>query len=195
MKNKAENPAPQLRGKNVPEAVRLYFELVHLKQIFRQGWIQRGIPAGRCESVAEHSYAVALLAMFWRDRYLPELDLLKVLRLSLLHDFGEVDAGDITPVDKVSPEQKLRLEREAFRRILSEWGGGNQYLELWEEYSQSKSPEARFVRQVEKLEMALQASVYEHQGLADLEEFYASARKVVHDSELREILEELENLR
>lgn len=195
MKTKDKQPLAHLEGKQPPRIVALYYELNHLKQLFRQGWLQRGIPETRCESVADHTCGVALLAMFIADRYFPGLSMEKVLRLTLLHDFGEIHAGDITPSDRVAKQEKAARERDSFGRVLAGWPEQERYIDLWTEYEDNRSPEARFVRQVEKLEMALQASVYEHQGLAELGEFFESTEPVLKDPVLREILASLKALR
>ena len=116
MRIKAPNPAPTLQGKQHP-IIQIYFEFVHLKQLYRQGWLARGIPLERCESVAEHTFGVAVTAVFLADSYFPNLDALKILRMALIHDFGEVYAGDLIPGDKISPEEKHDLEKEAITQI------------------------------------------------------------------------------
>ena len=62
MRTKAENPEAHLEGRPTDPLVAFYFALSHLKNLFRQGWLRVGIPESRCESVAEHSYGVAILA-------------------------------------------------------------------------------------------------------------------------------------
>ncbi len=195
MKTKAANPVGHLKGKDTSAIIELYFELCHLKHLYRQGWLQHGIAPCRCESVADHSFGVAMLAMVLADQYVPDLDSAKILRLALLHDFGEIDAGDITPADGVSRAEKVRRERASVMKVLRRLPDGDQYITLWNEYEAGTSPEARFVRQVEKLEMALQASVYEHQNLADLTEFFASTKEALEDRQLRELLSAIEDLR
>jgi putative hydrolase of HD superfamily len=81
------------------------------------------------------------------------------------------------------------------QQVLGKLPGGLQYLALWDEYEAQSTPEARFVRQIDRLEMGLQASVYERQGLGDLSEFYASADAALSAPELRAILEGLQDLR
>lgn len=195
MQTKDANPSHHLRGKSADAMIELYFDLCHLKQIYRQGWLQRGISPLRCESVADHSFGVAMLVMFLADHYATELDMAKLLRLSLLHDFGEIDAGDVTPADGVSSAQKMQREQASILRVLRRLPDRERYIALWQEYEAGASPEARFVRQVEKLEMALQASVYEHQRLAELGAFFASTRTALQDDQLRKILVMLEGLR
>src|SRR5205085_6411188 len=120
-----------------------------------------------------------LLAMVIADAYLPGLNLLKVLRLVLLHDLGEIYTGDIVPADRIDAQEKYRLEREAVVQVLAKLAHGSTYLDLWQEYEDGASAEARFVKQMDRLEMALQASVYEQRGLIDGAEFYESAEAVL----------------
>ena len=195
METKAPIPVTHLTAAHISPLIEAYFEFNHLKQLYRQGWLQRGIPPSRCESVAEHTFGVALLALFIAETYAPTLDTSKVLRLALLHDFGEIYVGDLTPADGVNRAEKQQRERQAVTQVLHKLPRGATYVALWEEYERGESPEARFVRQMDRLEMVLQASVYEHQGLADLSEFFASVQPVLTDPAVREILQELEGLR
>lgn len=195
MKTKAPHPSEHLpRGHGSP-FLAAYFELLHLKHLYRQGWLHRGIPEKQCESVADHCFGVALLAYFLAEEHFPELDLPKVLRLALLHDVGEVYAGDLTPADGVSAGEKHERERQSVVRVLGKLPRGPEYVALWEEYERQESPEARFVRKVDRLEMALQAGAYEHLYGADLSELFASARDGLNDPPLRRLLAELDDLR
>ena len=157
MEVKAPHPGRHAEGYDLPALVRAYAQANQLKHLFRQGWLRAGVPRSLCESVAEHSYGVALLTMFLADRIAPELDMEKLLRMALLHDLGEAHAGDITPAMNVSREQKEALERGAVRRVLAGLDGEADYLALWEAYEEGACPEARFIKAVDRLEMALQA--------------------------------------
>lgn len=195
MKTKAAPPLPLLQGRKTLPLIEAYFELNHLKQLFRQGWLRVGIPPERCESVAEHSLFVALLGLFVADGFFPEADASKVVRIALLHDLGEAYAGDITPHDGVDKAAKHALERRAVETIFGKLPRAAEYLALWDEYEHGTSFEARLVRQLDRLEMGLQACVYEHQGMGDLSQFYASVDKALEAPELRAVLAELEALR
>lgn len=194
MQTKAPNPASALPDEGLSPFLRAYFEFNHLKQLYRQGWLKRGIPEERCESVAEHSFGVALLTLFLCDRFYAHLDCTKAVRMALLHDFGEIFAGDLTPSDSVDPHQKHLLEAEAVHKIFSGLPDGGQYIELWEEFEAGESPEAQLIRQLDKLEMGLQAGVYAQQGWGDLSEFYNSAAASLSDPILVETLQELGHL-
>jgi len=188
MQTKADNPIDRLQDPATPALIRAYFEFCHLKQLYRQGWLLRGVPVEHCESVAEHSFGVAVLAMLLAERHEPPLDLLKLLRMALIHDFGEVYAGDIVPGAKISASEKHHLERASVERIFGNLPDGEPYIQIWEEFETGDTPEARLIRQLDKLEMALQASVYEHQDLANLRDFYRSAGEGISDPALNELL-------
>ncbi|MBI3944127.1 MAG: HD domain-containing protein [Chloroflexi bacterium] len=195
METKAPIPLPLLQGRSLPALVQAYFEFCHLKQLYRQGWLRRGVPPERCESVAEHTFGVAVLALFLCDAYYPQLDQLKVLRTALLHDFGEIYVGDLTPVDEITTAEKHRQEQEAIDQVLAKLPNGAAYVALWQAYAGEETPEARFVRQVDRLELVLQATVYHQQGLLrDPAEFFASVRRVIVTPELLAILAALEAL-
>ncbi len=195
MQTKGRPPAELLPADSSP-LVRACFEANQLKQLYRQGWLWRGIPPERCESVAEHSYGVALLAL-WLARHNPQpLDMQKTLAMALLHDLGEAYAGDLTPANPTSAREKHELEAQSIARILARLAGGEEWLALWQEYEENATPEARFVRQVDRLEMAVQAGVYERLELNnDLSEFFASARRALSAPHLLAALDEIEATR
>ncbi len=176
MKTKADIPIAFLRDKEVHPLIRAYIDLCQLKQLYRQGWLRRGIAEQRCESVAEHSFATALLAMWLAEVDFKGLDMQKIIQIALVHDLGEIYAGDIIPSDLVDSAEKRRLEAESVRRIAENLPVDSDLLELWEEFEQGQTPEARLVRQVDRLEMGLQAVVYQLQGYVGMDEFMASAR-------------------
>ena len=130
-----------------------------LKSVLRAGWVRAGVK--QPESVASHSWGMALLA----TQLCPaDLNLQRVLELCILHDVAEVIVGDITPHDEITIDEKRRLEREAIASM------GIDAEEIFHEYEEQSSAESQFVRYLDKLDMALQAEIYEGQGL-DLSEF------------------------
>ena len=97
-----------------------------------------------------------------------DVDLCRVLELCILHDLAEVRVGDITPHDNVSPEEKHRLESEAIENM------GVDAAAAFSEYEAQQTPESRFVRYLDKLDMSLQAEIYESEDL-NLSEFKQEA--------------------
>lgn len=195
MHTKAPPPIALLGGRRALPIVEVWFELAQLKHLFRQGWLRVGIPEARCETVAEHSFGVALLALFIAETWFPEADASRVLRIAVLHDLGEAYAGDITPHDRIDRAEKHDLERHAIERIFEKLPNGEDYIDLWDEYEHSETLEAKIVKQADRLEMALQATLYELEGGYALGDFFESARKVLEAPELKTLLTEIESLR
>jgi putative hydrolases of HD superfamily len=196
MITKAEGPDDilGLEGGADP-ALASYFRLMRLKRLYRQGWLKRGLPEALCESVAEHSFGTALLALLLAGKdgdcgSLGRVDPARAALLALVHEMGESYAGDITPVDGVSREDKERLERDAIARALDGHPDRDWLLGLWEEFEDGTTPEARFVRQLDRLEMGLQAALHEAEGYPGMGEFYDSARRTVAEPRLRSVLEQ-----
>jgi putative hydrolase of HD superfamily len=169
-----------------------YFELITLKNLARSGWLLREISREDCESVADHVFATAFLALLLSERYPQGLDRLRVLELVLIHELGEIDAGDLTPADGLSPNAKHERESKGVRRVASLLSSSDRIIDLWNEYEAGETPEARFVRQIDKLEMAFQAAAYERNSSRNLEEFKTSAREQIQDPMLLKLLDELE---
>ena len=160
-------------GPGMDESV---LEWLHLKNVTRAGWVRAGVE--QPESVAAHSWGMSLLAL----KLCPDdLDLSKVLSLCLIHDLPEVRVGDLTPHDDCST--KAEDERAAMLEMAPFW------VDLFDEYEAGNTPEARFVKQLDKLDMGLQAIVYQRQQDVSLEEFLQSAKKRIADPSLQALLE------
>lgn len=194
METKRAQAVRNLAGKQTLPVIEVFYEFNHLKTLFRQGWLRAGIPREQCETVAEHTLGVALLALFLADAHFPALDKTKLLRMALLHDFGEIYAGDIIP-GKMSLEEKHALERESVERVLGKLPNGREYLAVWEEFEAGRTAEARLLRELDRLEMGLQAAVYEQDGLGDLSKFFDSTDQALATPELRAIFTDLLKLR
>lgn len=194
MSTKNSNPVSHLKEKNASRLVEALYEINHLKQLFRKGWL-RNISPEKCESVAEHTFGMTMMAWLLADEFFPGLNHEKVLKISLIHDIAEVYAGDTTPYDGLTPEEKNTRELEALRKIFSGLPNGDSYIAFWEEFESGSSPEAKFVKQIDRLEMALQAGVYEYQHGIDLEEFFDSAAQSIHAPALKDFLDEIHKSR
>jgi len=170
-------------------------EFLQLKNLYRQGWLKRDVPESACESVADHTLSVALLCLFLADNYFPAASREKLVRMALIHEAGEVYAGDITPVDGVSPADKHVRERDSAERVFRGLPQAADYLALWQEFEENATAEARIVKQADRLEMLLQAVVYEKLGYHDFEEFFANTKPLMKDPEFKRLFEELRKTR
>lgn len=173
-----------------PNLLDVFLRILALKGLYRQGWLKRGVPESVCESVADHSFGTAILALLVAGRPpFQDADPVKTCRMALVHELGEVYAGDITPVDGITKETKYRMERDSLLRVLEGAPGAGELRALWEEFEEGVSPEARLLRRLDRLEMGIQAAVYRADGFPRMEEFLESARKAVGDGYLKEVLE------
>jgi len=191
MQTKASNPKNSMTKKAVPPLIEAFFEFSHLKQLYRQGWLKRGVPPERCESVAEHSLGVAILALWLSRTCFPELDITKVLCMALLHDFGEIYTGDLIPSDAVSADEKHLREKQSIQQVLGKLPQGEHYLDIWEEFEQGETLEAQFIHQIDRLEMGFQAGIYGLQGLIDPQEFFQTTDQALFDPRLKVLFTEL----
>ena len=151
-------------------------EMLELKQLPRTGWVRCGVE--HPESVAAHSWGMAVLALRLAPK---ELDIEKILSLCLIHDLPEVRVGDLTPYDDSS--NKAELEHKAMSEIAPQW------LSLFEEYETGETAEAKFVKQIDKLDMGLQAILYQTKQNIVLDEFVASAKSNITDENLLRFLD------
>lgn len=160
-----------------------------LKKIPRKGWISK-VGIKNPESVADHSYVTAIMAMVFSDSN--KLNTEKILKMSLLHDLAETITGDFTP-GEISKEDKQIVENEAMRKILSTLPVdlANQYNKTWEEYLQAETKESILLHEIDKLEMAVQAIKYSSEGFSieKLGSFIESARNNIKSKELLDILD------
>lgn len=146
------------------------------------------------ESVADHSFGVAMLALYEGERR--RLDLGKILKLALIHDLEEAIIGDLTPRDKARRGAgRVRMDREgAIRKLLSKLPPDSRpaYLRLWTDLKERRSKEARLVHQLDKVEMAFQAKEYgKRTGQRKMRDFYESASSEISDPLLKRAFESI----
>lgn len=152
-----------------------------LKHVDRAGWLRHGIE--QPESVAAHSWGVAWLVLVLAP---PDLDRGLALSYAVLHDLAEVKTGDLTPHDGVSAAEKSAREATAIGQLSQNLP--SHVAPLWHAYEAQADPESRFVRQLDRLDMALQAAAYAQRDGVELGEFLVSAARDITDPTLRALL-------
>jgi putative hydrolases of HD superfamily len=191
-----------------------------LKRIKRRGVMLYGKSEEDAESTAEHVCRMALMAWVLGARK-DGLDLARVIKLALVHDLCGVFAGDVTPYDGLLPRDKKeqyefvrtwpglsRADREkrfqkrhgrekrGLERLVSRLDGplAKDMMDLWLDYESSTSKEAKFVRQVDRLENLLQAEeYYEEDGVFPTKPWWMHAEESVDDPLILELMKVLEN--
>ena len=155
-------------------------ELQRLKRLERTGWTLRGLPNGT-ESVAAHSFGVAVTAMMLADQITArglEVDCERVLRMALLHDWAETRVGDLprTAARYFGADARKNAETMAFADIVSGLGAAEpEYKEIYHDYEQRESLEARLVKAADVIDLIVQAYALEHSGARGLDEFWQIA--------------------
>ena len=159
----------------------------NLKNIPRQGWIDN-LSITHPESVADHSYSMSIMAMIISD--LENYDSEKILKMVLLHDLAESKIGDFTP-GQISKDEKEKIENQAFREIIEKLPNSIklEYAEIWKEYQNQISVESQFVHQIDRLEMTLQAKMYEKSGSSkeNIATFLQTAKSDITHPKLKEL--------
>ncbi len=159
----------------------------NLKNISRQGWIDK-LSIKNPESVADHTFSMAIMGMIISD--LENLDSEKILKMILLHDLAESKVGDLVP-DEMGIDKKQRLENQAFDEIIKTLPESliTNYTKIWKEYQENSSEESSIVHQIDKLEMVLQAKIYQSQGHSKekLDTFFDSAKPIITHPKLQEL--------
>lgn len=163
----------------------------NLKKVHRQGWIDK-LSMDNPESVADHSYSMALMGMVISD--LEDYNSEKILKMILLHDLAESVIGDYTP-EQIISKKKKKLENEAFSKILESLPDSikPQYLQMWDEYQENTTSESIIVHQIDKLEMVLQAKLYEQEGYSKekLQPFIESSKQEITNPKLKELFRKI----
>ena len=156
-------------------------ELQRLKRLDRTGWTLRGLPNGT-ESVAAHSFGVGVTAMLLADEFIAQgvvIDVEKVLKMALLHDWAEVRVGDMprTATEYFGAAARKRAESAAFADVVSKVGSGESvYKTLYDDYELRESLEARLVKVADVVDLLVEALALERAGARGLDEFWEVAQ-------------------
>ena len=167
-----------------------FFQIANLKNTPRTGWKAK-LKISNSESVADHTYMMSVMAMVLSD--MKKMDTEKIIKMTVLHDWAESKIGDFTP-DEITIEEKHELEEKAMSEILSELPDSlsQNYNTVWNDYITISSIESRFVHELDKLEMALQAKIYEKSVESEnINSFITSAIDGIADPDLKNILSQI----
>ena len=172
--------------------VKLWQYAAQLKAEERRGWKRLGLT--RVESVADHSFGLAMLA--WLEAERRKYDVGMVLKLALIHDLEEAITGDLSPGDKrIRGASKVReAKRKALEELIRSLPSNSRdsYRRLWTDLRLLRTREALLVHELDKLEMALQADrIGRRIGRTRVEDFFRSAYREVKDPELSRVLNEI----
>lgn len=135
---------------NFEKQIAFIMELDKMKQIVRQNYLSDG---SRKENDAEHSWHLAVMACVLAEHSNEKIDVLKTLKMLLVHDIVEIDAGDSYAYDPAANVDKRERELKAAERIfgLLPEEQEKEYRGLWDEFEEMQTPESKFANTIDKL--------------------------------------------
>ena len=121
------------------------------KQIFRQSYVS---DATRKENDAEHAWHMAIMAFLFSEYANEKIDVLRTIRMILIHDVVEIDAGDTYAYDEVGKKSQREREEKAAKRLFGMLpeDQAKDLLALWEEFEAGETSEARFARALDNFQ-------------------------------------------
>ncbi|UPQ89023.1 HD domain-containing protein [Vibrio sinaloensis] len=129
----------------------LIIELDQLKKVLRRTRVKSA--DGRLENSAEHSWHVALMAVLLEEHANQPVDISRVVKMLLLHDIVEIDAGDTFVYDAVASAEQEQKEGQAAERLFAMLPAeqGQELLDLWLEFEQATSDDAKFAKALDRI--------------------------------------------
>lgn len=126
-------------------------EIDQVKNILRMTSIADG---SRRENDAEHSWSLAMMAVLFAEYVDDQIDLLKVIKMVLIHDLVEIHAGDTFCFDEAGMQDKEAREQASADKIfgLLEHDQGQELRQLWEEFESCETPEAEYAAMLDRLQ-------------------------------------------
>ncbi|NBA77307.1 HD family hydrolase [Flectobacillus sp. BAB-3569] len=136
-------------------------QIAFIKEIDKVKYIQRKTKlfnSDRNENDAEHSWHLAIMAVVLAEHSNENIDVLKVVKMLLIHDIVEIDAGDTFIYDTQKNHTNTDEERLAANRIfgLLPKAQAEELIEIWEEFEAGETKEAKFAKSMDRLEPLLQ---------------------------------------
>ena len=170
------------------QQLQFIIEIDKLKAVLRRSYL---IGGERRENSAEHSWHVAVMAMLLGEYVRDPVDVCRVLKMLLIHDLVEIDAGDTFCYDAAGIADQTERERRAAHRIfglLPEDQGG-ELGRLWEEFEARDTPDARFAAALDRLMPLLHN--YHTGGKSWREHGITRDQVLAHNACIRDISEQL----
>ncbi|MGV8964555.1 MAG: HD domain-containing protein [Candidatus Saccharimonadaceae bacterium] len=136
-------------------------QLAFIKEIDKLKYIQRKTKlfnSDRHENDAEHSWHLAMMAIVLAEHSNKKIDVLKVLKMVLIHDIVEIDAGDIFLYDTTKSHTNTKAELIAANRIfgLLPTEQAEEFIAIWKEFEEDITNEAKFAKSMDRFEPLLQ---------------------------------------
>ncbi|EMR09794.1 hypothetical protein PNEG_01977 [Pneumocystis murina B123] len=129
-------------------------------------------------------YRMSIISMLCTELSINRDNFYRCIKMALIHDLAECIVGDITPFDKISPEEKHQRELDAMITLTSKIlpktrsQAAKEMIDLFLEYEEGKTPEALFVKDIDKFELLVQMVEYEKRTKKNLQQFLCVVPKI-----------------
>ncbi len=129
----------------------LLIELDQLKSVLRRSRVKSA--EGRLENSAEHSWHVAMMAILMEEHANEPVNIGRVVKMLLLHDIVEIDAGDTFVYDTSAAQEQAEKELDAAKRLFGmlPTDQGKELFGLWTEFENAESADAKFAKALDRL--------------------------------------------
>ncbi|MEK2175422.1 HD domain-containing protein [Vibrio parahaemolyticus] len=129
----------------------LLIELDKLKSVLRRTRVKSA--EGRLENSGEHSWHVALMAVLMEEHANAPVDICRVMKMLLIHDVVEIDAGDTFVYDTAATKEQAEKEIKAAERLFGmlPTDQGQELLALWQEFEAAQSDDAKYAKALDRL--------------------------------------------
>lgn len=133
----------------IEQVLAFIIEIEKLKNVIRK---TKPVGLDRYENAAEHSWHVCLAALMLKDYANEAINIDRVIKMLLIHDLGEIDAGDTIIYASETLEIK-RAEANGIKRLLAllPEGCGDEYLQLWYEFEAGESADAKYAKAIDRV--------------------------------------------
>ncbi len=129
----------------------LLIELDKLKSVLRRTRVKSA--EGRLENSGEHSWHVALMAVLMEEHANAPVDICRVMKMLLIHDVVEIDAGDMFIYDTAATKEQAEKEIKAAERLFGmlPTDQGQELIALWQEFEAAQSDDAKYAKALDRL--------------------------------------------
>lgn len=140
-----------MENERLNQQINFIIETDKLKTIYRKTYLSDG---SRFENDAEHSWHLSLMAILLAEYSNSSIDILKVLKMVIIHDIIEIDAGDAYCYDAAANEGKAEREMAAAERLFSLLPSDQKddLISTWMEFEKNETPEARFANALDRFQ-------------------------------------------
>lgn len=177
-----------MNTEKIQNIIHFYVLASTLKDKIRRGWKVWHIERERVESVAEHIYGTCMLAIAIDSEYDFNIDLMKVIKMLVIHELEEIEIKDFTPFDKISNEEKRKIGKVAVDDVLKDLTKKEELIELVEEFENMKTKESIFAKMCDKLESDIQCKLYCEEHCLDVNK--SENKPILEDERIQNLIED-----